>query len=164
MRWTPAARAASDVPDWRCIRHQSKRGGVRDEGYYRGVGPGKAGVLGAWSGRARQGGAEETGLARQAPGTVRAVRPEPGGDGSLFRGVVRPPTSEARRVPASAACGRSARTCGWASCGQRPRSGPKNPTIRWIRLASEESSAMSSPSGSAAPSSWTTCQEKRASP
>src|SRR5215510_3655782 len=47
MRWTPPARAASDVPDWRCIRHQSKRGGVRDEGYYCGVGPGKAGVLGA---------------------------------------------------------------------------------------------------------------------
>src|SRR5262245_12928471 len=50
MRWTPPTRAASDVPDWRCIRHQSKRGGVRDEGYYRGVGRGKAGVLGARGG------------------------------------------------------------------------------------------------------------------
>lgn len=37
MRWTLPSRAASDVPDWRCIRHQPKRRGVRDEGYYRGL-------------------------------------------------------------------------------------------------------------------------------
>ncbi len=99
MRWTPPARAASDVPDWRCIRHQSKRGGVRDEGYYCGVGPGKAGVLGARGGRAWQGGAEEAGLARQAPGAVRAAALEPGRDGGLLGGASLGARAGATRPP-----------------------------------------------------------------
>jgi len=42
--------------DWRCTRHQSKRGRVRDEGYYRGVRPSKADVsrCTAWMRTGRQ--------------------------------------------------------------------------------------------------------------
>jgi hypothetical protein len=80
--------------------------------------------------------------------------------------VERRPTSVARREPqaSEARLRPSARTRGWASCGQAPRSGPKKPKMRLIRLLSEDTSATSSPSGSATPSAWTTCQEKRASP
>src|SRR5262245_53816743 len=99
MRWTPPSRAASDVPDWRCIRDQSKRGGVRDKGYYRGVGPGKAGVLGARGGRARQGGAKEAGLARETAGAVCAAAGEFDWDGSLLGGAPLGPRAGAARPP-----------------------------------------------------------------
>src|SRR5262245_15740359 len=87
MRWTPPTRAASGGPEWGCIADQSQRGGVRDEGYYRGVGLAKNVCAVHGVDEHRKVVLKRQVSAREAAGAVRAATGVPAGCGGLPGGT-----------------------------------------------------------------------------